>query len=392
MEDMKQAFIIMQIGNSDLDKVCEEVFVPALKANNLDPKRVDKHNKGGLLKSEITAFIETSSIIIADLTNERPNCYLEVGYAMGREKYPNVILTAREDHNPDSPNHKKDGPKVHFDLTGYDILWWKPNELEKFKEELEKRIRRRLKTIVSEKTHSASPFDEEWVEKCENEAFSDFQKFGKASFIKVKMALRDSKLDVASKELLRVAEKVQLPNTGWAMGLVLHSNGKRPRPTKEGISARIMADSRSSYDYWALKKDGEFYLLRSLTENEFKEPVIAFDIRIVRITEALLYSARLYSALGASDDSQVVISISHGGLKDHAITRSDHFFISRGYKSNEDEVTTEIETTLGEIVPNIVDLVEKFTKPLFTLFDFFDVQRETLEKMVNDFTQEAGYK
>jgi hypothetical protein len=49
---MKQAFIIMQIGNLDLDNICKDVFVPVLKACGLDPKRVDKHNEGGLLKSK----------------------------------------------------------------------------------------------------------------------------------------------------------------------------------------------------------------------------------------------------------------------------------------------------------------------------------------------------
>ena len=36
-------------------------------------------------------------MIVADITNERPNCYLEVGYAMGLGKKANLILTARED-------------------------------------------------------------------------------------------------------------------------------------------------------------------------------------------------------------------------------------------------------------------------------------------------------
>lgn len=73
---MKQAFIIMQIGNQDLDIVCKEVIVPVLKSCGLDPKRVDKHSGGRLLKSEIVGFIESSDIIVADLTNARPNCYL----------------------------------------------------------------------------------------------------------------------------------------------------------------------------------------------------------------------------------------------------------------------------------------------------------------------------
>lgn len=54
---MKQAFIIMQIGNPNLDIVCKEAIVPALKLCGFDPKRVDKHTEGGLLKSEIVGFI-----------------------------------------------------------------------------------------------------------------------------------------------------------------------------------------------------------------------------------------------------------------------------------------------------------------------------------------------
>src|SRR4030042_1070397 len=145
---MKQAFIIMQIGNLDLDNICKAVFVPVLKACGLDPKRVDKHNEGRLLKREIVNFIEASDIIIADLTNERPNCYLEIGYAMGLDKLRNLILTAREDHNQDSPNHKKGGPKIHFDLSGYDILFWNPSFQKDFKAELEKRVKRRLAIIT----------------------------------------------------------------------------------------------------------------------------------------------------------------------------------------------------------------------------------------------------
>lgn len=91
---MSQAFIIMQIGSSDMDHACEQAIVLALRACGLEPKRVDKHNKGELLKSEIISFIENSDIIVADLTNERPNCYLEVGYAMGVDKFRNLVLTA----------------------------------------------------------------------------------------------------------------------------------------------------------------------------------------------------------------------------------------------------------------------------------------------------------
>src|SRR4030042_2766425 len=167
---MKQAFIIMQIGNLDLDNICKDVFVPVLKACGLDPKRVDKHNEGRLLKSEIVNFIESSDIIIADLTNERPNCYLEIGYAMGLDKFRNLILTAREDHYHDSLNYKKEGPKIHFDLSGYDILFWEPDKLREFKKELERRIKRRMVTLPL--SLPSSPWNEEWFSKQKELAFA----------------------------------------------------------------------------------------------------------------------------------------------------------------------------------------------------------------------------
>ena len=147
MADRGNAFVIMQIGNPELDHVYDRVIVPALRRCGLDARRVDRHNVGGLLYSEIIAFIEESDLIVADLTNERPNCYLEVGYAIGTGRFTNLILTAREDHSSDSPNHRPGGPKVHFDLAGYDILFWSPTRLESFGSELEKRAQRRLRLL-----------------------------------------------------------------------------------------------------------------------------------------------------------------------------------------------------------------------------------------------------
>jgi hypothetical protein len=142
-----QAFVIMQIGNPGLDVVYEQAIVPALRACGLVPRRVDRHNAGGLLHSEIISFIDESELIVADLTHERPNCYLEVGYALGTGRFTNLILTAREDHNSDSPSHRPGGPKVHFDLIGYDILFWATGRLADFRVELEKRALRRLRML-----------------------------------------------------------------------------------------------------------------------------------------------------------------------------------------------------------------------------------------------------
>ena len=142
-----EAFLIMQIGDPQLDRIWTDVYVPVIQDFKLKPRRIDKHNTGRFLMSEVADLLVKSKIIIADLTNARPNCYLEVGYTYGIEKHSHLILCAREDHNPNSSNHKKDGPKIHFDISGYDIVFWSENKIDEFKIELAKKIKYRL-TVV----------------------------------------------------------------------------------------------------------------------------------------------------------------------------------------------------------------------------------------------------
>lgn len=59
---------------------------------------------------EIFKEIQNSSIIIADLTNLRPNCFMEMGYAFGLNK--RVLLTARE------------GIRLPFDSNAIPCYFW----------------------------------------------------------------------------------------------------------------------------------------------------------------------------------------------------------------------------------------------------------------------------
>jgi hypothetical protein len=380
---MKEAFIIMQIGNSDLDAVCANAIVPALKSCGLDPKRVDKHNEGQLLKSEIVGFIKSSEIIVADLTNERPNCYLEVGYAMGLDKFRNIILTAREDHNQNSPDYRKGGPRVHFDLSGYDILYWNPNDLKVFREELEKRVRWRLSRLTSRK--STATWDVEWITKHRTKALNGLQKAGKSGLMEIQVALPDLELDVDQIQLFEAADKAQIHKSGWPIGVVLNKTEHRPRPVADGIVAEILAQTFNSFDYWTIRGDGSFYLLASLFEDESGSERLLFDLRITRITEALLYFTRLYSNLGVPPNSHLVIGMRHGGLGERVLSCAGPRLMFHDRRSRENEVYTEVETTLDEIRSNLVEVVEKFTQPLFVVFDFFKLDRKILEEIVHDF-------
>jgi len=384
---MPQAFIIMQIGNPQLDTVYYEVMVPALKACDLDPKRVDKHNEGRLLKSEIVDFIESADIIVADLTNERPNCYLEIGYAMGIDKFRNLILIAREDHHPDSLNYRRGGPKIHFDLSGYDILFWDPHDLPTFRSELESRIRRR-QAMAPKVVAPFTPWDQESISENYKIAIEGLKQSGKTGFMEVRSVVADSSLDVPQSELLEAAEQAQIDTFGWPLGIVLSSDEDRPRPKTDGIVAEVAVGPKGKYDYWTLRCNGDFYLLKSLFEDEQQPNQIFFNTRIVRITEALLYCGRLYTRLGLPAETTINIGVRHGGLKGRvlgAVGNRVLLPIKRTITGN--EIYAEVATTLEGIERDLVDLVESLTQPLFVLFDFFDLSREVLEDIVNKFVE-----
>ncbi|MCH8041229.1 MAG: hypothetical protein IH977_12950 [Nitrospinae bacterium] len=389
---MSTAFIIIQIGDPQLDSVCANAIVPALKACGLDPKRVDKHNKGGLLKSEIIGFIESADIIIADLTNERPNCYLEVGYTMGIDKFSNLVLTARDDHNQNSPSYKHRGPKVHFDLSGYDILFWDPNHLDIFRDELEKRIRRRLAVLSPTSTSSPQPWDNDWIDQHQKKGFEGLQAAQETAtpgFMEIGFALSGEKPNFTQRNLLEAAREAQINTFGWPIGVVFVNREEyRPRSTADGIVAEVSANGHGSYDYWALRRNGDFYLIKSLFEDRERTGVVFFNTRIVRVTETLLYCARLYSRLNIPGTSGINISVVHGGLKDRVLASAGGVReLFQRHSTTENQVGLAVSVQLSSIESDLVQLVKELVSPLFMVFDFFELSDHDYADIVNQFVQ-----
>ncbi len=388
---MNECFIIMQIGNSDLDKVCEQAIVPAIEVCGLDPKRVDKHNEGGLLKSEIIGFIERSDIIVADLTNERPNCYLEVGYAMGMDKFRNLILTVREDHNPESVNYKNGGAKVHFDLSGYDLLYWHPDRLDEFRDELIKRIKRRQ--LIQKKTNDItpeSPWDDDWLSSHSGYAWAGLEKTKKGGFLDIRFALDHPKPQRTQKELLEAASESVIKTFGWPIAIYMTSDGFAPKPRVDGIVAEISTEEMHgggmTYDYWTIRRNGDFFLLKTIFEDKRDPEKIFFNTRIVRVTETLLYCARLYERLGIDPTTYVNIEIVHGGLKGRIITAAGASrMLSAHSRCEENQIKTQVRSTLAGLESNLVDLVKELTEPMFSLFGFCEFKDEVYQDIVSAF-------
>jgi nucleoside 2-deoxyribosyltransferase len=123
----KSVFIAMSFRKSQTLTSVKKAINEALNMFNADhpntklaPRRVDEQ-KGSSYDIPAWVFneIDQSGLVIADLTDERPNVYCEVGYAKSRG-IP-FILTFHQKVGEKAPWDRKryGGNKVHFDLAAF---------------------------------------------------------------------------------------------------------------------------------------------------------------------------------------------------------------------------------------------------------------------------------
>jgi len=385
---VRPGFVIMQIGNQELDRLYFDVIAPALRACDIDPKRVDRHNEGRLLNSEVSRLIREADIIVADLTNERPNCYLEVGLAMGIGKFEHLVLTARSDHLPERPGRLATDPRVHFDLSGYDFLYWDPSDHETFRTELERRVRYRLSRLPPPPAMTA-PWNQDWLQEHRTTAGLGVVRYNPVGFMEVVFGTREG-VDVDRATLLEGATRAQVHTFGWPLWIVLDAPEARPRPVRNGIVAQVSSPGDSHYDYWALTQQGSGYLLSRFFEDRRDGPkALYFDTQIYRVTEAFLYIRNLLSALHVSAQSAITVQIRHVGIQARAMSAANpgrRESLLR-HEASEDESMQAVTVRLQELEGDLLPIVKRILGPLFELFGFFRLSESVYRELVDAYCQ-----
>lgn len=103
---------------TSIKRVCEKY--------DYEARRVDESNVLKRIIPEITRQVRQCAFVVADVTEERPNVFYELGFADGVGK--EVILVA------------KAGTKLPFDINDVPVLFW--DSFTEFEEELVKRVER----------------------------------------------------------------------------------------------------------------------------------------------------------------------------------------------------------------------------------------------------------
>lgn len=211
--------------------------------------------------------------------------------------------------------------------------------------------------------------------------------------MEIRAALHDS-VTKSQIELLNSVRKSEIRTFGWPIGVLLENHDEyRPRPTNDGILAEVAIKEKSlngmpSYDYWAARTNGDFFLLQSLFEDERQQESVFFDTRIVRVTETILFLSNFYENLGIPLETRATIAVSHQGLEGRTLTAAGnrHVFPRKTTAAN---AQVQVSDTIQGLRDRTTDHVMQILEPMFMLFDFASFNRSIYDDIVTKF--KAGH-
>lgn len=130
----KKAFMAMEYNDSELDKVVDDCFRPAVVATGFELSKLDDEPRAGLIDDRLRVEIRNSRFLISDLTHENSGAYWEAGYAEGLGKP--VIYTCKKEVFENN--------KPHFDTNHHLTVIWNTANLQEAANELKATIRATL--------------------------------------------------------------------------------------------------------------------------------------------------------------------------------------------------------------------------------------------------------
>jgi hypothetical protein len=116
-------------GKPTLQDHYDLAIKPTVESFDFDCIRVDEVEYNGRITDRIIGLIRNAHLIVADLTEERPNCYYELGYAHALNK--TVIHTINKESN------------IHFDVKDYNFIVYTRVQ------ELADRLRKRIESTLA---------------------------------------------------------------------------------------------------------------------------------------------------------------------------------------------------------------------------------------------------
>lgn len=190
MPEKRKCFIIQPLAE-EYKRRCDETYKPAIEKAGLVPYRVDEHYDPKKLKIQtIREEIEKSAVCLAEISEDNPNVWYELGFADGHD-IPVVLICEK----------KRD--KLPFDVNQRDTYFYgtdSQGDWEKLQEEIAKRLRKALGGEKPAKKEKDSVTKENG---------SDQSEFGETELAMLRIFYYDSESDESLREESRLKNRMR---------------------------------------------------------------------------------------------------------------------------------------------------------------------------------------
>ena len=207
--------------------------------------------------------------------------------------------------------------------------------------------------------------------------------------MEARFSLLTGKPSAGPHDLLRAAESAQVHAFGWPIGVVLTRDDAAPKPRADGIAAEIIATvGHSSYDYWALRRNGDFYLVHTLFEDGQRPGANLVVLRLAHRAhhgDAAVLPPPPTIALAPRRPRRSPSSSSTVALPDVRLHRRIRCAICPWTGSQLKIGFGCVQTTLEGIETELTAVVKTFVAPLFEMFDYFVLSDKVLSDIVDGF-------
>lgn len=158
---MNKCFVIQPFDKDKYDKRFQETFAPAIEKAGLEPYRVDNDPSVSIPIDEIQKNIKESRIVFAEITENNPNVWFELGFAIASNK--EVILVCSDERKSKYP----------FDIQHRTVIQYDTSSISSFTY-LSEKIEERAKALV-EKTKALIDFEKTILK--DKEGFGDKEQY-----------------------------------------------------------------------------------------------------------------------------------------------------------------------------------------------------------------------
>lgn len=202
----------------------------------------------------------------------------------------------------------------------------------------------------------------------------------------------------ATRDFLRLLDQNNPQYTGWPIWLdstQFQDRESRPRVNHGAWETLVVTDPSvdpfGHIDFMIVDPSGKFYLRRALEDDINGGPnrpkvgvALDFGLPIIRVAESIAVGLAFARSMGCSIDTTLGFGFRWVGLRDRMLSSwaQPARFIPPGRQAYQDEVIEIVHVPLDLPLSALPTYVEAIVKPLFAVFDGFDISRNVIADLV----------